>query len=96
MVDSTTHALLRHLRSNSFEEVPIPIGITADRETLTWIDGISGADAWAMIVPEGGLRTFARFLRRYHEATSGSVLPHGAPGKNRTSAHGLGNHCSIH
>jgi hypothetical protein len=71
----TTHALLRHLRSKGFVDVPVPIEITGDRETLTWIDGLSGADAWKMIVPEQGLRAFARFLRRYHEATTGFVLP---------------------
>lgn len=63
------HDLLRHL-----EEVDFPasrlVGIEGDTELLRWIDGESGPDGWAKIVPETGLRAWASFLRRYHGAVS--------------------------
>jgi aminoglycoside phosphotransferase (APT) family kinase protein len=74
----TVHALLRHLRLTGFNRVPIPLAITDGREMLSYIPGTSGADAWAMVVPEDGLRAMARFLREYHEATEGFVPPAGS------------------
>src|SRR5262245_23005675 len=65
----TLHALLLHLTANGFDAVPRPIGIADGMETLSFIPGESGVAGWAKIVPEDGLRAFARFLRRYHEAT---------------------------
>jgi hypothetical protein len=49
---------------------PRPAGVEGDRELLTWIDGESGPDGWAKIVPERGLRRWAAFLRRYHDAVA--------------------------
>jgi aminoglycoside phosphotransferase (APT) family kinase protein len=69
--------LLRYLRAKGFDRVPIPFGVTDGRESLTFIQGQSGSDGWAMVVPEEGLCSLARFLREYHEATKGFVLPAG-------------------
>jgi aminoglycoside phosphotransferase (APT) family kinase protein len=69
------HALFRHLTANGFDAVPRPIELVAGVETLTFIPGASGPAGWAKIVPEDGLRTFARFLRRYHDATMGFEPP---------------------
>src|SRR3954471_448027 len=67
----TVHALLRYLSANGFDAVPQPFGIADALETLSFIPGESGRAGWAKIVPEDGLRRFARFLRRYHDATVG-------------------------
>ena len=70
----TVHALLRHVRSVGFREVPEPLGLVGGMETLSWIPGESGKAGWAKVVPDDGLRAFARFLRRYHESTTGFVM----------------------
>jgi hypothetical protein len=63
------HGLLRHLESVGF---PAPRLLDVDEdagvEVLTWIEGESGGDGWAYVVPEDGLRAYARLLRRYHDA----------------------------
>lgn len=61
------HSLLRHLEAVEFPS-PRVIGVDGEDEVLTWIDGESGAEGWAKIVPESGLRRWAMFLRRYHDA----------------------------
>ena len=71
----TVHALLLHLRTTGFVGVPEPRQLTETTETLSCISGDSGADGWARIVPDEGLRAFARFLRAYHHATGGFVMP---------------------
>ena len=57
---------------------PHPLGTEDDRELLTWIDGESGSAGWAKIVPESGLRAWAAFLRRYHDAVAGYRPPVGS------------------
>jgi hypothetical protein len=61
------HGLLRHLEAVDFP-APRLLGIDGDVEVLSWIEGASGRDGWAHVVPEDGLRTYARLLRRYHDA----------------------------
>jgi aminoglycoside phosphotransferase (APT) family kinase protein len=56
----------------------MPLGLKDERETLSLIPGESGAAAWAKVVPETGLRAFARFLREYHTATEGFALEVGS------------------
>ena len=73
----TVHAVWRHLRSAGFVHVPEPLGIDDAAEILSWIPGESGAAGWAKVDPEDGLRAFARFLRSYHEAANGFVMPDG-------------------
>lgn len=67
---ASVHALLDHLSGKDF---PAPEFLGVDdqgRETLTAIDGVSGPDGWAQVVPEDGLRATARLLRRYHDAVA--------------------------
>jgi len=40
------------------------------------MDGESGTSGWAKIVPSAGLRDWASFLRRYHDAVAGYCPPH--------------------
>ena len=68
---AAVHGLLRHLEAAGF---PAPRVIGTDGggfELLSWIEGESGPDGWAKIVPEAGLRQWASFLRRYHAAVAG-------------------------
>lgn len=68
----TVHELLRHLEDVGFPYSPRFLGIDADgREVLTYIDGESGAAAWAKVVEDTGLVAMARLLREYHEAVRG-------------------------
>ncbi|GAA1348212.1 aminoglycoside phosphotransferase family protein [Saccharothrix algeriensis] len=72
------HAFLEHLRGVGFDRAPRPLGFDGDREVLTHISGDSGAEGWSRVVPEEGLRGFARLLRDFHEASRGFVAPEGA------------------
>lgn len=78
------HALLRYLRSVGFDRVPEPLGVVDGEEVLRLVPGDSGADGWARVVPDDGLKAFARLLRDYHEAVAGYVPPEGA----RWAVHG--------
>ena len=82
----TVHALLVHLTANGLHAVPRPIGIVDGLETVSFIPGESGVAGWAKIVPEDGLRAFAWFLRRYHDATVGFEPPDGARWAFRSGA----------
>jgi hypothetical protein len=64
------HGLLRYLETTGFP-APQVLGSGGGAEVLTWIDGESGADGWAKVVPESGLRRWGRFLRQYHDAVAG-------------------------
>jgi aminoglycoside phosphotransferase (APT) family kinase protein len=64
------HDLLRYLETAGFP-APRVQGICADVEVLTWLDGDSGADGWAKVVPESGLQRWARLLRQYHDTVAG-------------------------
>ena len=77
------HGLLRYLESACFPAPRVLPASTGDgdsasqpgTETLTWIDGESGADGWANVVPGTGLQRWARFLRRYHDTVAGYRPP---------------------
>jgi aminoglycoside phosphotransferase len=71
------HDLLRHLETIDFP-APRVIARDGDVEVLTWIEGESGSDGWAKVVPESGLRRWARFLRRYHDAIANYQPPAGS------------------
>lgn len=47
------------------------------RELLTYLGGESGPQGWAKVVDDAGLVSFARFLRRCHDAVAGFRLPGG-------------------
>ena len=82
------HDLLQHLERAGFAESVRFLGLDSDgNEVLTYIEGTSGLDAWALVVPEEGLREYARLVRRYHDAVHDYV-----PAADRewmTEAHGL-------
>lgn len=68
---ASVFGLLRHLEDVKFAYSPRVLGFDDDgNEVLTFIPGESGADTWAKIVPEEGLRGFARLLRSYHDAVA--------------------------
>ena len=72
------HDLLRYVRARGFTFAPEPHGVEDGWEVLQYVEGQSGADSWAKVVPEEGLRRFARLLRLYHDAVSGYEAPPGA------------------
>jgi hypothetical protein len=78
------HRLLRYLESVGFP-APRLVRAGSDVEVLTWIDGESGPAGWARIVPEAGLGSWARFLRRYHQAVAGFRPPPHSAWSSRTS-----------
>lgn len=70
------HELLLALEDIGFPYSPRFLGIDDEgREVLTWIDGESGPAGWSMVVPEAGLRRFARLLHEVHSATADLGLP---------------------
>jgi aminoglycoside phosphotransferase (APT) family kinase protein len=64
---AAVHALLGYLEGVGFP-APRVLAVEADAEVLSWIEGESGPAAWPKVVPEHGLRAWAEFLRRYHDA----------------------------
>lgn len=65
------HDLLRYLEERGFAESVRFLGLDGDgNEVLSYIEGTSGVDAWAEVVPEAGLREYARLIRRYHDAVA--------------------------
>ena len=69
------HALLTHLREHGLESVPEPVGVRDDVEAVTYVPGDAGTDAFSHQVPEEGLRSAARLLRRIHDATEDFTPP---------------------
>jgi Phosphotransferase enzyme family len=67
---AAVHGLLRHLEAAAFP-APRVVGAQGDCEVLSWIEGESGVNGWARIVPEAGLRRWGGLLRRYHDAVRG-------------------------
>jgi hypothetical protein len=57
------HHLLRYLEGIDFPALRV-LRAEGAIETLTWIEGESGPGGWTNVVPESGLRRWARFLRR--------------------------------
>lgn len=71
---TAVHELLDHLEKARFP-APRLLGVEDGMEVLGWIEGESGSDGWAKIVPEDGLHRWGSFLRRYHEAVDGFRPP---------------------
>lgn len=64
--------LLVHLERIGFPESVRFLGVDGDgNELLSYIEGVSGLEAWRAVIPEAGLREYARLLRRYHDAVAG-------------------------
>lgn len=68
------HGLLRYLEVADFP-APHVVAVDGGSEVLSWIDGESGPAGWAKVVPEAGLRRWARLLRRYHEVVAPYMPP---------------------
>ena len=43
---TTVHSFLRHIRAQGLECVAEPLGVNGDVETLSFIAGAAGGDAW--------------------------------------------------
>ncbi len=91
------HDLLNYLQSVDFPYSPKVLGFYDDgREVLSYIDGQSGADGWAKIVSDDGLRKFAKLLRQYHDVIASYTPPvdaewacaNGAPKDGQIMCHG--------
>lgn len=63
------HSLLAHLRDRGLDCVPEPVGVRDDVEAVTFLPGDAGSQALPHQVPEAGLSSAARLLRRIHDAT---------------------------
>ncbi len=74
----TVHALLGSLHAAGVVEVPVPLGLTAEYEEVSFLRGDAGADCWPHQATDSGLRSAGRLLRRIHDATVGWVPPAGA------------------
>lgn len=85
----SVHDLLRYLEAVGFP-APRLVEVGGDFELLEWIDGESGPDGWSKIVPEAGLRIWALFLRRYHDAVSSYSPPPGSHWSSGPRACGAG------
>lgn len=65
----TVFSLLRHLRAQGLDCVPEPFTHDDTTETLRYLDGDSGGDAWWHQHDVSGLRSAARLLRDIHDAS---------------------------
>jgi aminoglycoside phosphotransferase (APT) family kinase protein len=74
---ATVHAVLRHLEQAGFEGAPRVLGLDAQTEVLSWLDGeTAGEPPWpAWVVDEATLPQVGAWLRRLHDATAGFVPP---------------------
>lgn len=72
------HAALARLRAAGVAAVPAPMALTQDSELLSFLPGDAGPACWPHQVPETGLVSAARLLRRVHDATAGWSWPGGA------------------
>jgi len=65
-----------HLEAVGFPYAPRALGIDEEgREVLGYLEGESGPQGWAGVVPDDGLAAFARLLREVHDATTGFTPP---------------------
>ncbi|MBP2415550.1 aminoglycoside phosphotransferase family protein [Microlunatus capsulatus] len=71
----TVHAALERLRAAGVVEVPAPLALGAHEEVLGFLPGDAGAACWPHQVPEAGLVSAARLLRRVHDASAGWSWP---------------------
>jgi hypothetical protein len=70
---AATHALLRHLEDVGFDAAPRVLGVDdSGREVLSYVPGqavTAPAPRWGLT--DAALRSVARLLRRFHDATAG-------------------------
>lgn len=65
----TVHSFLRFLRDRGVDCVPNPVEFANGIETLDYIPGASGGDAWYHQHTAKGLASAARLLRRIHDTS---------------------------
>ena len=77
---ASVHALLRHVRSRGFVEVPEPLGWDEQgREVLSYVEGDVPDDPLpAEVTTVDVLVALARLIRRLHDAVDGWTPPPGA------------------
>jgi hypothetical protein len=94
---ASVHALLEHLEAVGFGYSPRFLGIDEQgREILTYLPGESGADGWAKVVDEDGLRAFGRLLREYHDAVAGYRPDAGTVWSTGAGGFGVGESAADH
>lgn len=85
------HRLLRHLEAVGFDGAPRFLGLTDDgRERLSWLEGEAGVVGWSKVVPDAGLASMARLLRRAHDAARHYRPADDEPWGERDGAPGAG------
>ncbi|GAA0587007.1 aminoglycoside phosphotransferase family protein [Kribbella sandramycini] len=72
---ATVHGFLRALRSQGIRSVPEPVALGPDVETLGFLPGASGGDAWYHQHTDAGLASAARLLRQLHDASQRWLPP---------------------
>jgi len=75
---ATVQSFLRFLRSQGIDSVAEPIALDGDVETLRYLPGASGGDAWQHQHTDAGLASAARLLRRLHDASQAWTPPYDA------------------
>lgn len=85
-------AVLLHLEARGFEGAPRFLGIDSQgREILTYVEG-EVLDGAPVVISDGRLRTAARLVREFHDATAGTPLAEGG----EVVCHGdLGHHNTV-
>ncbi len=78
MASATVQHFLRFLRSQGLDCVPEPVALDEGVETLRYIPGASGGEAWYHQHSDNGLASAARLLRRIHDAGKSWEPPAGA------------------
>jgi phosphotransferase family enzyme len=92
---ATVQHFLRFLRSQGIDSVAEPVSLEGDVETLRYLPGESGGDAWRHQHTDEGLASAARLLRRLHDASQAWTPPYDAvwaappmPGDDLVYCHG--------
>ncbi|WP_380175439.1 phosphotransferase [Kineococcus sp. DHX-1] len=69
----TVHRLLVHLGGRLPGSVPRPVAVDGSVEVVSFLPGAAGADCWPAQATDVGLASFARLLRRVHDASRDHV-----------------------
>lgn len=69
------HGALARMRAAGINAVPAPLALDEGTELLSFLPGDAGSACWPHQVPEDGLASAARLLRRLHDVTTGWSWP---------------------
>ncbi|GAA1674336.1 hypothetical protein GCM10009745_16710 [Kribbella yunnanensis] len=75
---ATVQHFLRFLRSQGLDCVAEPVSLDGEVETLRYIPGASGGEAWYHQHTDEGLASAARLLRKIHDASQAWIPPYDA------------------